>query len=106
MLTVPLNFTVTGPSVKSSGDLALIDLKTFNVVKRIAIGKNPEFVRVKDYRAYVSFEPAALGGPPPKPGSEEAKKLKDQREEDEEELARVAVVDLNKMEKIVELLLV
>ena len=90
-------------AVKSSGDLALIDLKTLKIVKRVSIGKNPEFVRVRDYKAYVSFEPAAIGGPPPKPGSKEAKKLQSQREEDGEELARVAVVDLIKMEKIAEI---
>src|SRR5690606_20494996 len=51
----------------------------------------------------VSFEPASVGGPPPKPGSEEEKKLRQQREEEDEEPARIAVVDLKKLEKIREI---
>lgn len=77
-----------------SGDLSLIDRASGEVTKRVPIGENPEFVRIRGDRAFVSFEPAAIGGPPPKPGSEEAKALAKQREEEEEEPAKVAVVDL------------
>jgi YVTN family beta-propeller protein len=76
------------------GDLSLIDRETGKLLKRIPIGENPEFVRIRGNRAFVSFEPASLGGPPPKPGSDEAKALAASREEDEEEPARIAVVDL------------
>ncbi len=76
------------------GDLSLVDRKTGKLVKRIPIGENPEFVRIRNDRAFVSFEPASLGGPPPKPGSEEAKALAASREEDDEEPAKIAVVDL------------
>ena len=79
---------------RESGDLALIDRASGEVIKNVPIGENPEFVRVRGDRAFVSFEPAAIGGPPPKPGSEEAKALAQQREEDDEEPAKVAVVDL------------
>jgi YVTN family beta-propeller protein len=77
-----------------SGDLSLIDRVSGEVIKRVPIGENPEFVRIRGNQAFVSFEPASIGGPPPKPGSEEAKALAKQREEDEEEPAKVAVVDL------------
>ncbi len=77
-----------------SGDITLFERVTGKVIKHVPIGENPEFVRVRGNRAYVSFEPAAIGGPPPKPGSEEAKALAEQREEENEEPAKIAVVDL------------
>ncbi len=80
---------------RESGDLAVIDRLSGAIIKNVPIGKNPEFVRVRGNQAFVSFEPAAVGGPPPTPGSEEAKALAKQREEDDEEPAKIAVVDLN-----------
>jgi YVTN family beta-propeller protein len=77
-----------------SGDISVMDRLSGEVLKRVPIGENPEFVRIRGNRAFVSFEPASIGGPPPKPGSEEAKALAAQREEDEEEPAKIAVVDL------------
>ncbi|HUU72143.1 MAG TPA: beta-propeller fold lactonase family protein [Burkholderiales bacterium] len=85
---------------RESGDLALIDRVSGEIIKNVPIGENPEFVRVRGNRAFVSFEPAAIGGPPPKPGSEEAKALAKQREDDDEEPAKVAVVDLDSGKKI------
>jgi YVTN family beta-propeller protein len=76
------------------GDISVIDRLSGKLVRRIPIGKNPEFVRIRGTHAFVSFEPAAVGGPPPKPGSEEAKALERQREEEKEEPAKIAVVDL------------
>ncbi|MEQ1883051.1 MAG: cytochrome D1 domain-containing protein [Burkholderiales bacterium] len=76
------------------GDVSLIDRASGELVKRIPIGENPEFVRVRGDYAFVSFEPAAVGGPPPTPGSAEAKALKKVREDDDAEPAKVAVVDL------------
>lgn len=88
---------------RDSSDVAIIDRLSGKIVKRIPIGENPEFVRVRGNYAFVSFEPASVGGPPPKPGSEEEKKLRQQREEEDEEPARIAVVDLKKLEKIREI---
>lgn len=79
---------------RDRGDLAVVDLASGKVKTRIAIGKNPEFVRVRGNLAFVSFEPASDGGPPPKPGSKEAQEAKKKREEAKEQPARVAVVDL------------
>ena len=77
-----------------SGDISLIDRVNGTILKHVPIGKNPEFVRVRGNQAFVSFEPASVGGPPPTPGSEEAKALAAQREEEDEEPAKIAVVDL------------
>ena len=77
-----------------AGNLSVIDRATGKVLRHIAIGKNPEFVRVRGDYAFVSFEPAAVGGPPPKPGSAEAKTLEEEREKENAEPAKIAVVDL------------
>lgn len=79
---------------RDAGNIALIDRATGKVLKHIPIGKNPEFVRVRGDYAYVSFEPASVGGPPPKPGSKEEKARDKARAERQEEPAQVAVVDL------------
>jgi YVTN family beta-propeller protein len=76
------------------GDISVIDRESRKLLKRIPIGKNPEFVRVRGDMAFVSFEPASKGGPPPKPGSKEAEALAKEREDDDEEPAKIAVVDL------------
>ncbi len=76
------------------GDISVIERASGKLLKRIKIGKNPEFVRVRGDQAFVSFEPASKGGPPPKPGSAEAKALEKEREEENDEPAKIAVVDL------------
>lgn len=78
------------------GNLSVIDRKSGKVLRHIAIGENPEFVRIRGYHAFVSFEPEALGGPPPTPGSEEAEALAREREEEGTEPAKIAVVDLKR----------
>lgn len=79
-----------------AGNLSVIDRASGKVLRHIPIGKNPEFVRVRGNYAFVSFEPASIGGPPPKPGSAEAKKLEEEREEEGAEPAKIAVVDLKR----------
>ncbi len=76
------------------GDISVIDRASGKILNRIKIGKNPEFVRVRGDQAFVSFEPASKGGPPPKPGSAEARAMEKQREDDDEVPAKIAVVDL------------
>jgi DNA-binding beta-propeller fold protein YncE len=90
-------------AVRDKGDLAVVDLQTRKVIKRIPIGENPEFVRVRGNQAFVSFEPAAEAGPPPKPGSKEAMELKKKREKDKEEPARIAIIDLKAGKKTAEI---
>lgn len=49
---------------KNTGDLSVIDTATGDVVQRVKIGKNPEYVRVHNGYAYVTYEPGEEGGPP------------------------------------------
>lgn len=49
---------------KNTGDLAVIDTASGQVVQRVKIGKNPEYVRVHNGLAYVTYEPGEEGGPP------------------------------------------
>jgi len=75
---------------KDDGNISVIDTASGKVAKQIAIGKNPEFVRVYDGKAYVTYEPSSTSGPPPKPGSEAAAK-----DDDEDKLpGHIAIVDL------------
>jgi YVTN family beta-propeller protein len=90
-------------AVKETKDLAIVDTTTNQVIRRVPIGINPEFVRVLGNLAFVAYEPASKSGPPPKPGSTEAKAIEKQREEGDELPAQVAIVDLLKGEKIKEI---
>lgn len=91
-------------AVKETNDLAIVDTLTRQVVRRVPVGVNPEFVRVLGDKAFVAYEPSAKGGPPPKPGSKEAKALKAEREDDDKELpAKVAIVDLKTGKKLKEI---
>ncbi len=96
-------------AVRETGDVALIDSASGKILKRIKIGKNPEFVRVRGDMAFVSFEPTSKLGPPPKPGAAKKDDAKDDRkggdkpgahghddddDDAEKEPAQVAVVDL------------
>lgn len=83
---------------KDQGNISLIDTATGKVTQQVPIGKNPEFVRVKGDKAYVTYEPSSKGGPPPKPGQ---KAEKDDDDEGPKVPAHVAVVDL-KAGKVVE----
>jgi YVTN family beta-propeller protein len=49
---------------KNTADLSEVDTATGKVVRRVKIGKNPEFVRVFRGYAYVTYEPGESGGPP------------------------------------------
>lgn len=78
---------------REGGDVSVIDRATGKIERRIAVGTNPEFVRVRGRLAFVSYEPASDGGPPPQPGTPEAAA---QEKEEEHEPAQIAVVDLAK----------
>jgi DNA-binding beta-propeller fold protein YncE len=58
---------------KNTSDLSEIDTSTGEVVRRVKIGKNPEFVRVFRGYAYVTYEPGEDGGPPGGPPADAAK---------------------------------
>lgn len=86
---------------KDDGNISVIDTATGKVIKHIEIGKNPEFVRVFGYKAFISFEPSSKGGPPPKPGEPVKEEAKD--DDDDKEPARIAIVDLKLGKKIREI---
>ena len=86
-------------ATRENESISVIDTTTGEVLKQIPVGKNPEFVRVQGNLVYVSSEPSAKAGPPPKPGSEE----EDDDDGEEKVPAKIAVVDLDKGEKIREI---
>lgn len=85
---------------KDDETISVIDRASGNLLKKINVGKNPEFVRIYQHFAFVSTEPSSKGGPPPKPGEAAAKEADD---DDEKIPARIAVVDLKKGKKIREI---
>ncbi len=88
-------------ATRENGSISVIDTATGEVVKQIEVGKNPEFVRINGNFAFVSSEPSAKAGPPPKPG--EKHEEEDDDDDDEKIPAKIAVVDLTKGEKIREI---
>lgn len=88
-------------ATRENGSVSVIDTATGEVVKQIEVGKNPEFVRISGNYAFVSSEPSAKAGPPPKPGTKPAEE--DDDDDDEKIPAKIAVVDLTKGEKIREI---
>lgn len=85
-------------ATRENESIAVIDPNTGEIIQQINVGKNPEFVRVRGKYAFISSEPSAKGGPPPKPGSKEAEEEDD--DDDDKTPARIAIVDLDKGEKI------
>ena len=87
-------------ATRENESISVIDTATGEVTQQIPVGKNPEFVRVKGNFVYISSEPSAKGGPPPKPGSA---KVEDNEDAEEKIPAKIAVVDLIKGEKVREI---
>lgn len=77
---------------REDGSLSIVDRRTAQVVRRVAIGQNPEFVRVRGGLAFVTYEPSSTGGPPPQPGTEPSA----HEENEKDEPAQIAVVDVAK----------
>jgi YVTN family beta-propeller protein len=71
-----------------TGDASVIDTSNDRVVRRIPIGKNPEFLRISPdgKTVFVTYEPSATGGPP-KPGEKGG-------DEGNKTPAEIAVIDL------------
>ncbi len=76
---------------QKTGDVAVINTQSLKVVRRIAIGKNPEFMRILSdgSKAFVTYEPGSSGGPP---GGKDGKSDHD---DDDVTPAHVAVIDLH-----------
>jgi YVTN family beta-propeller protein len=88
---------------REGGRIAVIDRASGKLLRHVAIGKNPEFVRIRGHLAFVSFEPASTGMAPPRPGvaGSGAKPTGDGHEgkgkdvDADHQPARVAIVDLD-----------
>ncbi len=87
-------------ATRENESISVIDTATGEVLQQILVGKNPEFVRVNGNYAYISSEPSAKSGPPPKPGDKAEEKDDDDKDA---EPARIAVVDLTQGKKIREI---
>jgi YVTN family beta-propeller protein len=74
---------------QKTADLAVIDTASLKVVRRVPIGKNPEFLRILPGggKAFVTYEPGSKGGPPGKGGDDD--------DEGPKIPAEVAVIDLS-----------
>lgn len=72
---------------QKSGDVAVIDTQSLKIVRRIPVGKNPEFMRIlpDGSKAFVTYEPGSSGGPPGGKGGHD----------DDVTPAHVAVIDLH-----------
>lgn len=75
---------------RADGGISVIDRATGKLVRKVKVGANPEFVRVRGRTAFVSYEPSSTGKPPGKEGAD-----KDD-DDDKAEPAHIAVVDLDK----------
>jgi YVTN family beta-propeller protein len=113
-------------ATRENGSISIIDTASNEVIKQIPVGKNPEFVRVRGNFAFVSYEPSAKGGPPPKPleakpadtkpaesipaevkpaeMAPDANKADVKDNDDEKELARIGIVDLKLGKKVREII--
>ena len=85
---------------KDDGNISVAETDGAHPPRLVAIGKNPEFIRVMGDRAYVTYEPSSKSGPPPKPGSKEAEK-----DDNEEAIpGRIAIVDLKQGKVVKEII--
>jgi DNA-binding beta-propeller fold protein YncE len=94
---------------REGGRIAVIDRESRQLLRYVAIGANPEFVRTRGHLAFVSFEPESTGQAPMRPvgaseapapaaegGASAGKGGGKDDDDDKKELAQVAVVDLDK----------
>lgn len=77
---------------RAEGGISVIERATGRLVRKVKIGANPEFVRVRGAMAFVSFEPSSTGKPPAAGASAGGH----DDDDDKAEPARIAVVDLAK----------
>ena len=85
-------------ATRENGSISVIDTATGEVTQQIEVGKNPEFVRINGNFAFISSEPSAKAGPPPKPGEKQVEGKDD--DDDEKIPAKISVVDLAAGKKI------
>jgi YVTN family beta-propeller protein len=79
---------------KNTGDMAVIDTASGQVVQRVKIGKNPEYVRVHNGYAYVTYEPGEEGGPPASSGANAVNGKPGADDDASKPPAEIAIVDM------------
>ncbi len=84
-------------ATRETGGVVLLDARTGERTGEVKVGTNPEFVRIRGDYAFVSYEPSAKAGPPPKPGEAPAAHDDD---DDDDEPARIAIIDLKQRKKV------
>ena len=84
---------------REGGRVAVIDRASGKLLRHVAVGDNPEFVRVRGHLAFVTCEPSSSAGPPGAPTSGvkpvEAAASGAAKDDDSHEPAHIAVVDLD-----------
>ena len=84
---------------REGGRLAVIDRASGKLLRHVAVGENPEFVRVRGHLAFVTCEPSSTAGPPGAPVSGatpgELAASATAKDDDSHEPAHIAVVDLD-----------
>lgn len=85
---------------KTTGELAAIDTATGAIVQRVAIGKNPEYVRVHGGYVYVTYEPGEAGKPADKPSGSSGKTGADDDDDAAKPPAQIAIVDLKTWRRV------
>ncbi len=84
---------------REGGRIAVIDRASGQLLRHVAVGDNPEFVRVRGHLAFVTCEPSSTAGPPgapasgPKADGPAASGVA--KDDDSHEPAHIAVVDLD-----------
>jgi len=76
---------------KDDSNISIVDTSGATPPKLVIVGKNPEFVRIKGDRAFITYEPSSKSGPP-KSGPETAK----DDDDDDKIPGHIAIVDLKK----------
>jgi len=80
---------------KDTADIAIFSTPRLNIVKRIKIGDNPEFIKLgpNGERLFATFEPGSAGGPPPAAGAPGAADDADDANEPPAQIATFSVPD-------------
>ena len=84
---------------REGGRIAVIDRASGQLLRHVAVGDNPEFVRVRGHMAFVTCEPSSSAGPPGAPASgpkaDGPAASGAAKDDDAHEPAHIAVVDLD-----------
>ncbi len=84
---------------REGGRIAVINRASGQLLRHVAVGDNPEFVRVRGHLAFVTCEPSSSAGPPGAPASGASQGASAAsaaaKDDDSHEPAHIAVVDLD-----------